>query len=199
MTMGIDYTASLVYGFEIDEDDVQRIWRKSEKDPGEFHMEDRFDPKTGKKIKQEKVWDRKPSTKSWYEMNGKKIDDLDFEDWDSFLSEHFGCNVETAGWCNVLFPYLTDSKAVLRENRFAKNWSGSGGFADGPGMDAYPNSVSSTPFKWQIGMGTYDMAFLGGLVGTHQHEDLSIEPAIGWAVLDKKSFKNEPINVKEDW
>src|SRR5271157_2382087 len=97
MKMGIDYTANLVYGFEIDEDEVQGIWRKTEKDPGEFHMEDRFDPKTGNKIKQEKVWDRKPSTKVHYEIDDKRIDGMDFEDWDSFLAEQFGCNVETAG------------------------------------------------------------------------------------------------------
>lgn len=95
--MGIDYTASLVYGFEIDEDEVQAIWRKSKKDPGDFHMEDRFDPKTGNKLKQEKVWDRKPSTDTWYEIDGEKVDELDSEDWDSYLSKYFGCNVETAG------------------------------------------------------------------------------------------------------
>jgi hypothetical protein len=97
MKMGIDYTASLVYGFELDENKVQAIWRKSKKDPGEFHMEDRFDPKTGAKLQQEKVWDRKPSTDTWYEMDGKKIDDLDCEDWESFLAETFGCNVMLAG------------------------------------------------------------------------------------------------------
>lgn len=95
--MGIDYTANLVYGFEIDEDEVQAIWRRTKKNPGEFHMEDRFDPKTGNKIKQEKVWDRKPSTERWFEMNGEKIEDLDFEDWDAFLSKQFDCHVETAG------------------------------------------------------------------------------------------------------
>ena len=123
----------------------------------------------------------------------------DIKFWDTLYKQDGGSGgPHCTGWCNVLFPYLTDNKGTLSENQFAKNWNRYNSDY-GPTMDAYPNSVSSTPFKWQIGMGTYDMAFLGGLVGTHQHEDLSIEPAIGWAVLDKKSFKNEPINIKEDW
>jgi hypothetical protein len=95
--MGINYTASLVYGYEIDENTVQAIWKKSKKDPGEFHMEDRFDTKTGQKLKQEKVWDRKPSIDTWYEMDGKVVEEPDPEDWEGFLSEIVGCHVTLSG------------------------------------------------------------------------------------------------------
>lgn len=96
--MGIDYTAKLVYGFEIDQKEVEGIWRRSEKDPGEFHMEDRFDSKTGVKIESAKVWDRKPSTKTWYEIEGKKMDyGFDIEEWERFLGDKLGCEVDACG------------------------------------------------------------------------------------------------------
>lgn len=95
--MGIDYSCSLVYGVELDEKDVHAIFQKSEKVEGTFHMEDRFDPKTGAKMKQEKVWDKKPETHTWYEIDGKKYDDLDPEEWESILEKKLGCHVDTSG------------------------------------------------------------------------------------------------------
>jgi hypothetical protein len=95
--MSTNYTASLVYGFELDKDKVESIWCNSEKDSGEFHMEDRFSPTTGAKIEPVKIWDRKPSTKTWYEIDGKKEKDLYIEDWEKYLSKYLDCNVETSG------------------------------------------------------------------------------------------------------
>lgn len=95
--MGIDYSCKLVYGFEFDQEDVHAIFQKSEKVEGTFHMEDRFDPKTGAKVKQEKVWDKKPHTKTWYEIDGKKFDYLDSEEWDALFEKKLGCHVDTCG------------------------------------------------------------------------------------------------------
>jgi len=98
--MSTNYTASLVYGFELYRDEVESIWRNSEKDSGVFHMEDRFSPMTGAKIEPVKIWDRKPSTKIWYEIDGKKIginDLVDPEDWEKYLSKYLDCNVEASG------------------------------------------------------------------------------------------------------
>jgi hypothetical protein len=95
--MGIDYTYKLVYGFELDEEDVLAPFQHTKKTEGEFHMEDRFDPKTGAKLPAVKVWDKKPTSERWYEVDGKKYDDLDPEEWDSILEEKFGCFVEQMG------------------------------------------------------------------------------------------------------
>jgi len=97
MTMGIDYTYSLCMGFEIPEEKVESPYEREEKFPGIFHMEDRFDPKTGAKLKQEKVWDKKPQTVRWYEFDGQKYTDLDPEQWGDLLSKKFGCHVEKYG------------------------------------------------------------------------------------------------------
>lgn len=119
--------------------------------------------------------------------------------WDNMYKQEGGSGGPyCSGWCNVLFPYLEDYKGNPTKNGYAEKWD-KGGWGGGPTMDAYPNSMCKVPFKWQVGMGTYDMEFLGGLVGTHQHEDLSIEPAIGWAVRDKGSYVEAPINPNDNW
>lgn len=95
--MGIDYSFSLVYGFEMSEEEAEAPWKKTEKNPGKFHMEDRFDPKTGAKRPPVKVWDINPSTESWLEIDGKKYDEPDPEEFDEILAKKFGCNVEGFG------------------------------------------------------------------------------------------------------
>jgi hypothetical protein len=124
----------------------------------------------------------------------------DIKFWDNMYKQGGGSGGPyCSGWVNVLFPYLENYKGVATKNQYAELSDKRRGFGDGPTMDAYPSSLSKTPFKWQYLSTTYDMEFLGGVVGVHQHDDLSIEPAIGWAIRDQGSSKEGPIDPKEDW
>lgn len=68
-------------GFELSEEEALAPFFHQEviKEEGFFHLEDRFDPKTGIKVAPAKVWDRQPKiTKNkWIEINGERS-----EEWD---------------------------------------------------------------------------------------------------------------------
>jgi len=104
-----------------------------------------------------------------------------------------------SGWVNTLMPYLEDYKGNLIKNKYAEKWDDKKGWGGGPTMDKYPSSLCKVPFKWEYLGNTFDMEFLGGTVGVHQNENLSIEPTIGWAVRDAGKMTPGPINEKEDW
>lgn len=106
--MGTYYTLNLRVGFEISEKDtIAPLLRHSEKvvcegSPGEYHMEDRFDPKTGKKTTPVQVWTKKPTERmvsrtEWMEFDGKKYEEYEWEDPDhiqELLSAKLECNVD---------------------------------------------------------------------------------------------------------
>lgn len=74
--MGMSFSFYLRVGFELSEDEALAPFYHKEitEDEGLFHLEDRFDPKTGSKVAPEKVWDRPPKTtkNKWIEINGEK-------------------------------------------------------------------------------------------------------------------------------
>jgi hypothetical protein len=125
----------------------------------------------------------------------------DIQFWDSLYKESGGsggpyCN----GWCNVFFPYLEGRRGVLTANKnLEKSLDTKSHF--GTTMDQYPNSLSKVAFKWEMyGEVTYDMEFLGGLVGVHQDEQsLALEPIVGWAVRDTGVATAGVIDPEEDW
>lgn len=67
--MGIDYSSSVAIGFRVDADDLQVF---SKELPEKSHMEERFDPKSGKSIGKVKVVDEEERT-SWV-LNGEEFD-----------------------------------------------------------------------------------------------------------------------------
>lgn len=71
--MSTTYSFILNIGYQISEEEFTKPFLVSEHVEGVFHMEDRFDPKTGEKVPQVKVWDKKPYTKQYYVFNGEKI------------------------------------------------------------------------------------------------------------------------------
>lgn len=100
--MGLSYSLRLVVGFEISKEELNSVLLKQDscKEEGIFHMEDRFNPKTGVKVNPEKVWDKKPKThtKKWYEINGQTHDfNMDPETLEAILEESFSCHVERFG------------------------------------------------------------------------------------------------------
>lgn len=53
----------------------------------------------------------------------------------------------------------------------------------GPETDAFPSGLSRAPFRWQYGLESHAMEFLGGFVGVRQDPGtLALRPEIGWAV-----------------
>lgn len=56
--MGTYYSFALKVGYSFSIEKFDKLFLKT--DEGKYHWEDRFDPKTGNKIDQEKVWDRRP-------------------------------------------------------------------------------------------------------------------------------------------
>ncbi len=101
--MGIYYSYYLVCGYELEEGEVLAKFLKSKttKEEGIFHMEDRFDEKTGAKLKQVKVWDKKPvrETETWYvigDYDSSKTDywdEIDYEEVLPALEKLFDCKV----------------------------------------------------------------------------------------------------------
>ena len=93
--MGITYSFRLCVGFEIAQDDIKKCFLKEDKIPGKYHMEDRFDPKTGMKLKPVKVCDVKPIDNSVLIIDGEEIDPDD--ELEGVLEKTFNCHVETFG------------------------------------------------------------------------------------------------------
>lgn len=72
--------------------------------------------------------------------------------------------------------------------RFAPQPSGVG---FGTELELFPPAMSSAPFTYKdFGTGKeHKMAFFGGVTCLVQHEDGSIEPKVGWAVMDSGLVK----------
>lgn len=90
--MGINYTFTLRVGYSLEQDVVHRVFEKTT--PGEFHMEDRYDSKTGQKIGRVKVWDKQPETT--FVIDGQEYDD-DMDAITSALARFLGCDVAVSG------------------------------------------------------------------------------------------------------
>lgn len=99
--------------------------------------------------------------------------------WDSFYKPGGGSGgPKVTGWVNTFYPYLEGG----RKNPCATEQNGWW-----ISTAQFPSGISKVPFVWDY-LGTeFKMEFLGGFVGTHQAENLSIQPSIGWAVRDEPS------------
>jgi hypothetical protein len=94
-----------------------------------------------------------------------------------------------SGWVRNLFPYLANPRARYRqpggrpEPPLHRNrWIGEGEHS-GPGRDDFPATPGAAPFRWVFLDRTFEMEFVGGLIGlTQDAETLCLRPEIGWAV-----------------
>lgn len=88
------------------------------------------------------------------------------------------------GWCNALFPYLPERGGKLARNRWAYEWQDGVNriFGGGPKPAHFPSGLARAPLQWEYHDTRYAMEFVGGFAGLAQHEDLSVQPVIGWAV-----------------
>ena len=97
--MGIDYSFYLRVGYTLTESEVAAPFSRElvVKDDGSFHMEDRYDSKTGAKLNPVVVWDRKPKNykEKWYEVDEEKLEAWEPEDIERFFEKKLpGCNVQ---------------------------------------------------------------------------------------------------------
>jgi len=89
--MSISYNFDLGVGFVLDKSEVLAPFAKNF--PAKFHYEDRFDPKTGKKLTPTKVIDNEEGVV--YELDGKEYDE-EYELLEA-LAEKLRCNFGNGG------------------------------------------------------------------------------------------------------
>lgn len=118
------------------------------------------------------------------------------------------------GWLQVFFPYLNasgfqgmnQSDMKLKRNTTLANYQESmktntslsntkfpyEGMKRGTKLELFPPSLSTAPVLYTdlTTDKSYNMMFCGGVTTIVQHDDMTLEPVIGWAVLDKGEVEN---------
>lgn len=96
--MSIHYSFYLRAGFNVPTEDLKKLFEQKTvtHEEGSFHMEDRFDSKTGQKVEPVKIWDKKPKTKTerWWVIDGERFDDWEDEIMTRVFEEKLGCHVD---------------------------------------------------------------------------------------------------------
>lgn len=103
-----------------------------------------------------------------------------------------------SGWILKLFPYLDNPEAKYarlfgRDSTAAplrpNPWLSAPPSNDSPGRDDFPCLPARAPFLWKYLGSTYEMEFVGGLIGIAQEPATRcLRPEIGWAILDKQQI-----------
>lgn len=97
------------------------------------------------------------------------------------------------GWVSAFFPYVKTLNGTFHRNR-----SLGAGFSKG--RDTIPALPCKAPFKWKYLQTTYDMEFIGGLIGVSQDpRSLSLRPEIGWAVRETRSSGKFMPQSSDSW
>ena len=84
--MGVNYHFNLAVGFEMTEDELYKPFEKHFEE--ESHLEDRYDPKTGKKLTPEKVVTKRAYDE--YYVDGERVE---FYDLDGIIAEKLECQI----------------------------------------------------------------------------------------------------------
>ena len=91
------------------------------------------------------------------------------------------------GWVVTLFPYLGRDVKKMHTKSYLKSWGTVSCFHAGVATDSFPSDSVSTPFVWQYFTEEFEMYFYAGFLGVGQDKkSLSLQPVIGWAVVDKE-------------
>ncbi|MFN7730397.1 MAG: DUF4419 domain-containing protein [Pirellula sp.] len=113
---------------------------------------------------------------------------VDTEFWQSIYQKpKVGSGREyITGWIVHMFPYLWDEPRNMVRNPWVLNTKKRGG----PILEEFPTAPGSAPFQWNHLGTTYNMEFVGGLLGVSQCEQtFAVRPEIGWAVREVKPAK----------
>lgn len=89
--MGIDYSANVGIGFIVDREDLLAPFRVETEE--KFHMEDRYDPKTGKKLEPVKIVDVEAG--EIFEFEGKTFEE-EYEVVEA-IADKLDCIIEDTG------------------------------------------------------------------------------------------------------
>jgi hypothetical protein len=96
--MSVHYTFYHRVGFNVSVEHLKQVFghKNVTHEEGSFHMEDRFDPKTGVKLDPVKVWDKKPKTHTerWWIIDGERFDDWEDDPMTRVFEEKLGCHVD---------------------------------------------------------------------------------------------------------
>lgn len=97
--MGMNWESATVVGFVIDKDDLEMPFKQTV--PEEFHMEDRYNRRTGKKLNEQvKVVDKKEYEEFFF--NGSSVGD-DPSELVSCLESEVGCRISMYGnYCDAI-------------------------------------------------------------------------------------------------
>ena len=93
--MGIDYSYTMCFGWEVTRKEFNAAFQKTETFEGKFHMEPRFDPLSGHQVESVKVWDIPLRTENWFEVDGESFSDD--EHAVDYLKNRLDCSVEIYG------------------------------------------------------------------------------------------------------
>jgi hypothetical protein len=103
----------------------------------------------------------------------------------------------TTGWVSTLFPYLNVGEATIALRR--NPWLGATRSRGGPGRDQFPGAPAKVPFLWRYFEQTFDMEFIGGLIGIRQDaHTFSLRPEIGWAVREAPAAREVSPRITSD-
>merc|ERR1719502_2360417 len=121
------------------------------------------------------------------------------------------------GWLQVFFPYLADGHRSTGLKEYIKSYKNGVSLdnyrasakhfrepdkqcGNGTKLEDFPTGLSSAPFTYNDipADKKYDMKFYGGIVSLVQHADGSLEPLVGWAVIEKKKTEPEQAGVGAD-
>lgn len=128
--------------------------------------------------------------------------DLDF--WQNIYKDHteYGASY-VSGWFIKFFPYLeasgeqepAEDPEGIYYSRAPKTYivnpylEGDRYLISGLGTDDFPSGISEIDVHWNNYGIDQEMKVHAGFYGIKQHDDLSLEPAISWAVCDKEGEK----------
>jgi hypothetical protein len=127
-------------------------------------------------------------------------ENIDRQFWNSIYKWHGpdgSGSAHVSGWILKFFPYLEDT-CVRWDRQFGcpstepplhrNPWLSAPSSRCGPGRDDFPGLPAKAPFKWIFLDATFEMDFIGGLIGVRQDpQSLCLRPEIGWAIRDAQA------------
>jgi hypothetical protein len=86
---------------------------------------------------------------------------------------------------NTYLGAWRESIKTKSQNDLERKFGSGKGCGEGVKLELIPPGLSRAPFIYKDGPRSYDMFFDGGIVGVTEDADGTLEPVLGWAVLDK--------------
>ncbi|GAA1162834.1 hypothetical protein F4556_000454 [Kitasatospora gansuensis] len=128
--------------------------------------------------------DRFEGLRPWFTALHPVLDEIAATASGRGVEEEFWCSLYkyrsrsggawVTGWINAFFAHRYTDDGPCPKDEFGQD--------SAPAVD-FPSHVSRVPFRWETLAGTFDMAFLGGVLGIERDEEW-IRPRLGHAVVE---------------